>query len=498
MAKKRINFKKLLGKYWLILVFILFFFLRLPSLFEPFTYGDEGIYLTLGQAWRKGAVFYRDIHDNKPPLLYLLAGIAYNFTNFRLILFVWSLITVFLFSKLSRILFKKNNLAAFFSTLIFVIISSVRLFEGTIGNAENFMIGTTIAGFYLLLTKGFVEKKKSWQTNQIWFLAGILFSLSTLFKIPGGFDFAAVLAFSLIIFIEKGFKKWRLLISRFLSLTAGFFLPLGLTFGYYFSQNALVQYLTAAFSQNIPYLASWVPDKPQTGGLPLPLASRGLMVLVVFSLLIIIRKRTSLVAKLTLLWFSFSLFAALLSSRPYPHYLLQTTPPLALSFGLILSRSKERLIPLLLVISIAISMITFNYWHYPTLSYYQNFYRFVLRLKAKDEYFAYFGRDAQDLYQAAGYLKTRTAPQEKIFIWGNQPSIYPLSERSPIGRYSVAYHIIDFNGYQETIAALKASPPQYLIRILSEKRLFPTLEVLIDKDYLKVKTIGEIEIYRHL
>ena len=29
-------------------------FLRVPSLFEPYWYGDEGIYLTIGRAMRSG------------------------------------------------------------------------------------------------------------------------------------------------------------------------------------------------------------------------------------------------------------------------------------------------------------------------------------------------------------------------------------------------------------------------------------------------------------
>ncbi len=195
--------KKFFQKHWLIFVFILLVFLRLPSLFEPFTYGDEGIYLTLGQAWRKGAVFYRDIHDNKPPLLYLLAGAAYNFTNYRLALFLWSAVTVYFFSKLARLLFKKNNLAVFFSTLIFVVLSSIRLFEGTIANAENFLIGTSIIGFYLLLSRSFNKPKNVIENVKIWFLAGILFSLSALFKVPGAFDFAAALAFGLLVINRK-------------------------------------------------------------------------------------------------------------------------------------------------------------------------------------------------------------------------------------------------------------------------------------------------------
>ncbi len=55
---------------FLLIIILLMILLRIPSLFEPYWYGDEGIYLTLGQAIRKGLLLYRDIHDNKPPLLY--------------------------------------------------------------------------------------------------------------------------------------------------------------------------------------------------------------------------------------------------------------------------------------------------------------------------------------------------------------------------------------------------------------------------------------------
>jgi len=47
-------------------------------------YADEDIYLTLGQGLKKGLVFYRDIHDNKPPLLYVMAAVAGNVKVFRL------------------------------------------------------------------------------------------------------------------------------------------------------------------------------------------------------------------------------------------------------------------------------------------------------------------------------------------------------------------------------------------------------------------------------
>ena len=38
----------------MLFVFLVVVVLRIPSLFEPYSYGDEGIYLVLGQGLRKG------------------------------------------------------------------------------------------------------------------------------------------------------------------------------------------------------------------------------------------------------------------------------------------------------------------------------------------------------------------------------------------------------------------------------------------------------------
>lgn len=458
----------------IILLIVLTLFLRLPSLFEPFTYGDEGIYLTLGQAAKSNLVWYRDIHDNKPPLLYLLAALAGNFTFFRLILFSWSWVTIYFFYKLSR-----SSLATF----AFAILISVHTFEGNVANAENFMLGTTIAGFYLYL-----RAKKRWQ----FFVTGILFSLSTLFKVPAAFDFAALLAFA---FVSTKKRNYQLLITDYLLLIFGFFLPILITFIYYSSQNALGQYLSLAFFQNLPYLSSWSGSTPKAVGLPLPLLGRAGLVFLVCLVTFIWRKKLSKIAQLVLIWFSFSLFGALLSARPYPHYLLQAIPALALSITLLIRPGKEKIIPLLMILVFYFSFNFFHFWHYQNISYYQNFYQFCFGQKNKNQYFEYFGNQTQALYQTATYLRLYTSPGEKIFVWSNQPSIYPLAQRLPVGRYAAAYHIIDFNGYQETMTALTKNPPRFMV-IAEEKHPFPEFFSFIQARYSPEIQFGEFRLFR--
>lgn len=481
----------------LIGILVLVFFLRLPSLFEPFTYGDEGIYLTLGQAIRRGVVLYREIHDNKPPLIYLLAALAENFSSYRLLLFIWSLVTVYVFFKLAQQLLPQNKQSLFFanaqnkpaiiaSTSIFALLTSIHTFEGNVANAENFMLLPIIGGFLLIL--------KNLDLNKpcLFFLSGTLFSLAALLKVPAAFDFLAALIFIFLIFFEKKLYPLR----STLYVLSGFFLPFLLTFVYFAFQGALRQYLEAAFFQNIPYLASWTPDKPQVLTLPLPLLSRALLVALVILALFILRKKVSQAAKMVLIWFFFSLFAALLSSRPYPHYLLQALPSLSLSFGLFLKKSFEKLIPLFLIFIFSFSFLVFRFWHYPNLSYYLNFYQFAFKMKSQEEYFSYFGPQAKTIYQVADYLQSHTQPEEKIFIWGDQPSIYALSRRLPVGRYTVAYHIVDFDGYQETMKVLREKRPSLIIKMRTEKRNFPDFESFLKKDYLMAEIIEEAEILR--
>ena len=95
----------------LVLLVALAVILRIPSLFEPYWYGDEGIYLTLGEGVRQGLVLYRDIFDHKPPAIYLVSALAGSLFWFKFILLVWHAATVVLFWKLARILFDKKDKA---------------------------------------------------------------------------------------------------------------------------------------------------------------------------------------------------------------------------------------------------------------------------------------------------------------------------------------------------------------------------------------------------
>ncbi|MFZ5365778.1 MAG: ArnT family glycosyltransferase [Patescibacteria group bacterium] len=500
MVQKR----KIWLPFWLILGLFFAFFLRLPSLFEPYSYGDECIYLTLGQAARQGLVLYRQIHDNKPPLLYLLAAASGSLFWFRAILLFWGLATIFLFYKLAQIFFQKKEKLLKISTLSFAIFSSIPLFEGGVANAEVFMIGLTISALILL----FPRKNPS---PKIYLVAGILFSLATLFKVPAIFDFLAVLVFLLIVTQKTNYKlsfgKFRTLRQRTLSevevlitnyflLALGFLLPILASLVYFWSQNALNQYLTAAFFQNLPYLSSW------GGGSPGPL-SPGLLVrfailVTFFALLWWKRKEINFFILFVFLWFAFSLFGATLSGRPYPHYLVQVLPSLCLLLAFFFSKQKPKEY-LFLSASLAVFLLAlfhFRFWVYSPFSPYKNFFLFVSRKWSQEKYFSSFGEKVLRNYKLGEFIVTSLKPQERVFVWGDSPCVYALSHHLPPVRYTASYHIVDFGGYQETVSAIEKEKPRFIIDLQDEKRPFPGLYRLLSQKYSLFKKEDGAEIFR--
>lgn len=462
---------------WLILGLGLAFLLRLPSLFEPYSYGDECIYLTLGQAAQQGLTLYGQIYDNKPPLLYLLAALSGNLFWFRAILLFWGLMTIFLFFRLAQIFFPKKEKLVKISTLSFAFFSSIPLFEGGVANAEVFLILLTIAG----ILRVFCGKR---QSKWVFFSAGIFFALAMLFKVPAVFDFAAVLVFLLITTTKK---NYQLLITNYFFLALGFILPILASLAYFWSQGALNQYLTATFFQNLPYLSSW-------GGSPR--LRFGFLVLFV-GLLWWKRKEIENSLLFVLIWFAFSLFGATLSGRPYPHYLVQSLPSLCLLLAFFFSKLKPKE-HLFLSASLAIFLLTlfyFRFWVYSPFSPYKNFLLFATKRYSQEKYFASFGQKVGRDYQLAQFLALHTQKNEKVFIWGDSACVYALSRRLPVGRYTVAYHIADFDGFKETASALEKEKPGFIIDLQDETKPFPQLREILAKNYSLFKTIDGAKIF---
>ena len=191
------------------------------------------------------------------------------------------------------------------------------------------------------------------------------------------------------------------------------------------------------------------------------------------------------------LWLIFSLFGATLSERPYPHYLIQVIPAATLLFGFLFSKIKwvGKGLAIFLLLLCFVSYYYFNFWGYPTITYYQNFLDWTTGQKTNEEYLQYFNANLPRNHQIASFIIHHTSPEERVFIWGEDaPCLYALSRRLPPGKYTANYHIKDFNGYQETIEAIESAQPKYIV-ILDEKDEFPQLDLILTHHYHPFSTL---------
>ncbi|OGM20744.1 hypothetical protein A2714_03625 [Candidatus Woesebacteria bacterium RIFCSPHIGHO2_01_FULL_38_9] len=483
---------KLHTPVWLFILLVVVFILRIPSFFEPYSYGDEMIYLTLGEAIRQGVPLYLGVHDNKPPLLYILAAISGRLFWFKAILAIWHLITVFIFWKLSEVLFPKSVKAQKIATIIFALLTTLPLLEGNIANAEIFMVGTTILAFYLLLSKKLTRKNL--------FVSGVLFAVSTLFKVPAAFDVPAIVL--LWLFTEKNltWKSLKTTTSRTFYLLIGFLSLILLTFVWYYLRGALGEYISAAFLQNVGYLSSWRPTDVQEPFFVRnsPLLLRGAVIAFGVGILFWYRKKLSTEFLFGTTWLMLTLFAVTLSERPYPHYLIQSVPPISLLLSILVTRKVREQVLTIIPLTIAFFVpVYFKFWYYPTVPYYTKFIQLLAGGLTREEYLSTFGSHVPRNYKIADFVLTATKPSEKIFVWGESSPIYALSKRLPPGKYVADYHIKDFSAEEDTIKILANDIPSFII-ILPDSQPFPLLIGFLHNNYGLAETIDGAEIWKLL
>jgi len=471
-------------KYWLILFFI-FTILRLPSLFEPYWYGDEGVYLTLGMAIRKGLTLYSQIHDNKPPLLYYFAAIGKTVFGFRLLLALFMVPTIYYFYRLCLHFF--NQKITQIITLVFLVITSIPFLEGNIANAEIFMLLPTIAGFLI-----FLKAKKSLD----YFWSGLLLGLAFTIKVPVAIEFGFLFLWLIFSNLNEFKTKLSSVLIKLLIFGLSFLIPI-ILFGIFFAiKGVFPLFLNSALFQNFSYLSSWA-----TGTHTASVSSGGLftrlIVLVIFWLIIFIFKKKKFIDSnfsFLLFWFGATIFGTLLSTRPYPHYLIQVFPPLCLLLPIIFNFKKIIYSIITVVCFITFFLITqkYHFYSFSTLSYYQAFYL----SGSINKFHQYFGSDVLSNYKIVQYIDQNSSSEDHIFVWGDMPYIYAFSNRLPPGRYTVAYHIVDFNGYEETMVALKTHLPKVIVYKHMDGRKFSELDNFLKNYYILDKTINSNLIFK--
>lgn len=494
--------------------------LRVPSFAEPYWYGDEAIYLTVGNSLRAGERMYVDIMDHKTPLIYYFAAASQNQLGFRLLTLAFVLTSVAAFFILTKDFFKKTWIRVV-TSLLFVAAINLPAYEGNIPNGELFMMSFVLLGllifrktpiYYSFFSKIHssdpLEKLLSIPYKK-YLLTGVMLGVATLIKVPAVLEMGIFFVMGWIVmtnlFFDQDLSQKRkvqiisAVIKSCLVLALGWLLTIIASVIYFWLRGSLTAYINFGLLYNFRYAGSWTPT------LAWPFFTFLLDLKVKLLLLVGLvlgftagRKYLSPQLIIAGTWLGLTLVAATLSNRPYPHYFLQIFPGVVLLCGLIialvyqiisrLTQQNKKITLLLIQLFVSLGLLfcvrsTFKLLQlerYETVNYYKSFFKAVTGKITWTEYGNKFNWYIKDNALATSVLKE--SDELEIFIWGNNPLLYALSGKNPVGRFIVSFHIDDFQAHQETLDAVIQKHPTFIV-VMNDQAELPGLNTYLQENY---------------
>ena len=484
----------------LLLIIAGVFFVRIPSLFEPLWYGDEAIYVVIGQEINRGGLLYADIFDHKTPGIYYLAAWVMNFLgetiwSFKFLLSIWLIPTIAAFFYMSKEMYNKKT--ALYATLVLAILISTPLLEGNIVNSEILMILPTSLAVLL----GFKKK---------YFFSGVFFSFALLLKFPAVFDFGA---FFIFLALSINSEKFKVVILNLVKLTAGLAIPFGLTFIYFASKGALASYINTAFLFNLSY-TNYGNEFIIPNGLLIVKALPLMAIALYFFWRVLSKKGKRLsekfgITEFLLIWLVFSYYGAVFGGRPYIHYMIQPLVPLSIIIGRTISTVNFRKIGVAVTSFVIILSFLLGFLPNVNLQYYPNFFNFILNRTSNEEYQNSFDSNTSRAYSIASLISgcsssqqneecdnLRTNTTDSVYLWGNQPAIYFLSSREPASSYITAFHVLGSDPAKKSvIQELRKVEPTYIIVDELGPKPFSELDSFIKRRYNLFAASAGYQIY---
>ena len=486
-------------KHYLILALILLatFIFRLPSLFEPFWYGDEGIFAAVASNLNQDGVLYQTAWDNKPPMIYLTYAAIFKLFGVSMFWLRLATLAVVLATAVALYEIAKNILGekrALFSTLIFGFLTSLRIIEGNLALTEIFMILPISAAMMIVILRKFDPLSL--------FASGILFAVASLYKQVGAFE---IVALGIFLFLaSENFGKF---IKKGLTLSSGFLIPYLVTLGYFASKNLVGDYIFAAYT----YYRIYLGESPKYAVLVNILKFSPILAAVIYGWFKKVRGKTS-VFDLLLLWTAFSFLGSYFSGRTYGHYLVQAIPPTSLliasiSFKPILKRARVTFALFFFIPLIFLTKLLFTDFlsggPINQIKYWQNFIQFTQGQKSINAYNDFFDKNVNSIMGLADFFNTQKkeknvlGPQAQprtassAYIWGDYPWLYAIANLYDPTRYVTSFHVFGVpNGQEEVAGALSSNLPQFIIKPPSSIGYFEGLEKILAKKY---KIVGKIE-----
>lgn len=473
-------------------VLVLTFMFRLPSLFEPPWYDDEGIYAAVASSWLNGQELYSEVLDNRPPGLYFIYAAIIATFGPKLIFIKLAATMSVLASQLCVVKIGEDlwgRKVGLIAAALLGLLSGLPLLEGNIANAEIFMMFPVSLGMLLR------ARRKD-------FASGLAFGTALTVKQIAGAELAAALLAGALFA-----PLWK---RRTSSLMAGFSIPLIAMLAYVVIYASFWDFIFA----NVSYYLGYVQRETRIPPASLFLKISLLLLTVVLMKPWLSGKRSDRKVSLAVppLWLAFSFFGAVLTGRPYVHYMLSFLPPLCLllvATGPVLRAPDFRRAPWGKVAATFTSVgasawllfaifIPWPGWASPerVAGYYGNHAQFLVGLKSRAAFNDFFDKRVNRNLEVASYLANRARKGDSLLVWGDEPWIYALSSLPlpDMARVTVSYFAYEIpNGLKDVAASVKMREPTFIV-LVTNKPLYPELKEALDSNYIPSKTVGSITV----
>jgi 4-amino-4-deoxy-L-arabinose transferase-like glycosyltransferase len=493
------------GRFWLAVlgIILLTIAIRLPSLVHPQPIDSEAMYSVVANEIVDGGRPYIDAVERKPPLLFwtyaavFKAAGKFNWQALHIVALVWTLCAMAGLYVIGSELFDRNT------GLIAALFYGVFQHWWTWKNLS--FDGEMLMNLPIIWAWAIAFRRSSSRLRPELFPAGALLGAAFLLKQP-----AVIAAVPLGIYLllpsyrtSRGLTPTNSIIQAAM-LTAGFFAAVGLATLVLWKQGILRDaFYWTIVDHDIPHVF-W--EK----GLLLTLAFIGACLPLVVGAILACRDKSEIWAARTPERIAlFGLLAAsaigvAAGARFYPHYYVQLIPPLALLaapyYARLWSRAMQPphwlLRPTVTYAWLALTVIAFAIIHWTGLT----------PQRAPSE--------------AGRYLSTHSAPEDRIFVWGQTAKIYLHAHRRPACRYITTFPLtgyvfggripgLDTRGrilpgaWENLQQDFAKHPPTYIVDVQADAKMaqypvknFPILAKLLAEHYQPVARTTDGMIYR--
>ncbi len=455
------------------LVLLAVFAARLPSLWEPRWAHDEGTLAAVADGLLHGGRLYVDVWDNQQPLVYGWMAVVLAVTHawhpgMQLVLALQVLVATACVYGIAQRIGARPAAAA----LLFGLVAALPIVEGNLQNVEVIGLPFLLGGVYLGLSGGVVRAVAG----------GALLVLAYLCQ-PG-------------LGVEALCVPWFLLLSgkpvRLLPLALGGAAAGLLAWWLLWSAGSWDAYRGIAASERA-YLV-WANGGAELAPITLALRLIPIGAALVAGLRIGWEQKTA-AARLLGAWLPLAVLVCVTSPRGFMHYSLLALAPLSLLLGLWVDRRLFVPVAIGLVLMLQsmlylprLEMFIVGPWPIPKYEYadfgwarlpgyYRDWYDRAIGVISWPAYAETFPDHPASVEELAAAMRV----QGTLFVWGDEPWLYVLSDRRPAGKYvnlnsawkleprAQADAVGFVRGRRPEYLVVEAKPPSDLTRLLSQQ-----------------------------